>query len=1043
MPLDTSIKKVLIIGSGPIVIGQAAEFDYSGTQACAAIREEGIETVLVNSNPATIMTDEETADRVYIEPLTVESLVKIIEREKPCGILAGFGGQTALNLAMSLEAEGHLERLGTQLLGMKAATIKNAEDREAFRALMHRIEEPIPKSLIASTFEACEQFKAAVGLPLIIRPAYTLGGTGGGIAENDADYVRICKSGIDSSPIGQILIEQSIAGWKEIEYEVMRDADGNSMIVCNMENIDPVGVHTGDSVVVAPSQTLPDHAYQLLRDASLKIIDALGIEGGCNIQFGLHPNHKDYIVIEVNPRVSRSSALASKAAGYPIAKIASKIALGYRLHELKNYVTRESSACSEPALDYVVVKYPKFPFEKFKTSSRQLTTQMKATGEVMAIDRNFLHAFMKALLSTETALYSLRAPQLECLSDDALDCKIRSCDDDRLFAVIEGLRRSWGIERLYEMTQIDRWFLKRFEEWLSVEEQLKRGTSIETALKMGFTERDINELTGGVQAIPKEKRVYKMVDTCSGEYEAQTPYYYSSLGEENESVVSERKKIVVIGSGPIRIGQGIEFDYSCVHALKALKKEGIEALMINNNPETVSTDFDSADKLYFEALDPKYVEAVLELEKPEGVFVQFGGQTAINLANSIEKAGYKILGTQQDAIDLTENRERFRVFLEEKGIKAPEGTAVRTLEAALEAAETIGYPVVVRPSYVIGGQSMKVVDGAPALKQYFEATAFEGDVLIDAYIEGTEIEVDAICDGEDVLIPGIMEHVEKAGVHSGDSVCVYPTRTLSAAVKKALYEMTKTIAVGVNTLGLINIQYVLKDGALYVIEVNPRASRTVPIISKVTRTPMVDIAVSTILGKKLADLPYGVGVLPDKALVAVKVPVFSNEKLVGGDSFLSPEMKSTGEALGLDRDLDTAVYKGFLGAGYPMKRGGRLLVALNSHSKTPEALKVISTFEALGFDFVATLQTHAYLKAHGVASTLFTAEMIAGIDVALNMPTKGHDAQKIGFQIRQKMTLMKKPIFTALETADLYARALKLTDDRAKISPLCLQDVQL
>ena len=883
MPKMNHIKKVLILGSGPIVIGQAAEFDYSGTQACAAIREEGIETILVNSNPATIMTDKETADRVYIEPLTVESVSEILHKEKPDGILAGFGGQTALNLAMALEESGVLKETGCMLLGTCFETIKKAEDREAFKHLMLEIGEPIPLSTIATDFETCKTFMAAVGLPLIIRPAYTLGGTGGGIAETAEAFERLCKSGMASSPIGQVLIEQSIAGWKEIEYEVIRDAKDNAIIVCNMENFDPVGVHTGDSIVVAPSQTLSDTAYQMLRDASLHIVRALGVEGGCNVQFGLNPDTDEYIVIEVNPRVSRSSALASKAAGYPIAKIAAKIAIGYGLHELKNYVTKTSSACFEPALDYVVVKFPKWPFDKFTGAKRTLSTQMKATGEVMAIDRSFESALLKALTSLEGPFTGLRHFELMALSPFELTQKIKACDDERLFALAEGIRRGMSVSDLHGLTQINQWFLQKIERIVQMEKRLKNESLSEGLLLeakiMGFTNREIVDLTGCTlshKSIPKP--IYKMVDTCSGEFEAKTPYFYSTFEEEDESEVSLKPKVLVLGSGPIRIGQGIEFDYSCVHALKTIRGLGFEAIMINNNPETVSTDFDVADKLYFEPLYIDYVMQVIEKEKPLGVMVQFGGQTAIHLAKALSDNGIRILGTPYEAVDLAEDRQKFSAFLNRIDVKSPKGMTAWDLEEALYAAHALGYPLMVRPSYVIGGRAMAVVHGEEGLKRYFDGAQHlikKHPLLIDQYLYGIEIEVDAICDGHDVLIPGIMEHVEKTGVHSGDSICVYPPQSLDEALMEELLFTTKKIAIGLGAVGLINIQFVHDGKALYVIEVNPRASRTVPILSKVTDVPMVKIAIEAMFGKTIAAQGYPIGLMKNKTHYAVKVPVFS------------------------------------------------------------------------------------------------------------------------------------------------------------------------
>lgn len=1052
MPLNQALKKVLVIGSGPIVIGQAAEFDYSGTQACGAIREEGIETVLVNSNPATIMTDSETADKVYIESLDKESLTKIIAIEKPCGILAGFGGQTALNLAMALEADGTLEAMGTKLLGMRRETIYKAEDRDAFRSLMKEIGEPIPESIIATDYKTCESFMREVGLPLIIRPAYTLGGTGGGIAEDEKTFEALCSSGLANSPIGQILIERSIAGWKEIEYEVMRDRFGNAMIVCNMENIDPVGVHTGDSIVVAPSQTLPDYAYQMLRDSSLKIIDALKIEGGCNVQFGLHPNHKEYIVIEVNPRVSRSSALASKAAGYPIAKIAAKIALGYGLHELKNYATQNTSACFEPTLDYVVVKFPKWPFDKFKTANKTLSTQMKATGEVMAIDRTFSGAMIKAVTSLDGGINGLRLPYLETLGLEAIEQGIKTCDDKRLFMIYEGLRRGVEVDQIHQWTKIDPWFLNQLKDMVTIETDLKNNVdgAVLTALKAGFVKAEIEALAQvNADDVTGVKRVYKIVDTCSAEFEAHTPYFYSCFEEEDEALYeSEKEKVVVIGSGPIRIGQGIEFDYSCVHAVKALRNKGYEAIMVNNNPETVSTDFDVADKLYFESLHFDYVKTLLENEKPKGVVVQFGGQTAINLAETIEEHGYQILGTPFDAIDLTEDRDRFRLFLEEQDIAAPKGDVANTLEEAIKVANTLGYPLVIRPSYVIGGSSMTILYDEADLYSYFEkyGEALSGNLLlIDQYLRGTEIEVDAISDGENILIPGIMEHIEKTGVHSGDSICVYPPRSLGAVQKEHILRTTEKIAKGIGAKGLINVQYVWYEEALYVIEVNPRASRTVPILSKITGTPMVDIAMEIMLGKTLADLPYGTGLKANLPHHAVKVPVFSTEKMGDADMFLSPEMKSTGEVLGLDYQYEKAVYKAFKAAGYALNLEGGFLISLKDEDKTYEAVQVARGFEKRGYKLYATEETAAFLEHYQVICEKVTEEraiqyVITGeITATLNTPTKGLDKSRFGYTLRNKMIGLKKPLFTSIETSLLYLEALELVALKSEITPYTIQ----
>jgi len=1046
MSLDKSLKKVMIIGSGPIIIGQAAEFDYSGTQACTAVREEGIETVLVNSNPATIMTDNHVADKVYIEPLTLESIEKIIDLERPDGILAGFGGQTALNLAMDLEEAGILDKYKAKLLGTDSVTIKKAEDREAFKELMHEINEPTPESIIATSLEECKDFVAEHGFPVIIRPAYTLGGTGGGIADNHEKLAEICKTGIEKSPIGQILLEQSIAGWKEIEYEVIRDKKDNCIIICNMENMDPVGVHTGDSIVVAPSQTLTDKEYQMLRDSSLKIIRALKIEGGCNIQFGLDPKSKKYIVIEVNPRVSRSSALASKAVGYPIAKIGAKIAIGYSLDELKNYVTKNSSACFEPALDYIVVKFPKWPFDKFGNAMRTLGTQMKATGEVMAIGRSFENAFLKALTSLEGKFTGLRSFAIMDMDADQLIDKIKACDDERVFALSEAIRRGMTNEEIHDLTKIDYWFLNGIRKIILMEERLKSdqfdNDLLYDAESMGFTDKEISDLTGHsteeIMDIRNEKDIqptYKMVDTCSGEFDAETPYYYSCYEEENENVISDQKKILVLGSGPIRIGQGIEFDYSCVHGVWAIKEAGYQSLMINNNPETVSTDFDIADKLYFESLYIDNIMNIVRAEKPEGVIVQLGGQTSVNLAEGLQKRGVNILGTSFESMDLAEDREKFGHFLDGLNIPSPTGNAVTNVEEALQTVERIGYPVVVRPSYVIGGRAMEVVHDDEGLVRYMtEAVSLskKHPVLIDKYVRGTEIEVDAISDGDDILIPGIMEHVEKTGVHSGDSISIYPHVTLSDETVEKLVTYTKKIAKGLNTIGLVNIQYVFDGEEIYVIEVNPRASRTVPILSKVTGVPMVKLAVDAMLGKKLKDCEYGTGLMENKDLYAVKVPVFSGEKLTDVDMYLGPEMKSTGEVLGMDKDLNMAIYKGFVASGIKIPTEGMLYASLREVDKNAEGLAVIKGYVDLGFRICGSVSTASFLKKHGIDCKLLPQYEVekfikdGKISMMINTPTRGNVKMSAGFRIRRKCIEQRIPLFTCIETAKTFKTAIRV-----------------
>ncbi|HEY5560248.1 MAG TPA: carbamoyl-phosphate synthase (glutamine-hydrolyzing) large subunit [Clostridiaceae bacterium] len=1051
MPLDRSLKKILIIGSGPIIIGQAAEFDYSGTQACKAIKEEGIETILINSNPATIMTDLNIADKVYIEPLKLECITAIIEKERPDGILAGFGGQTALNLAMELHEQGILSKYNCKLVGTNSEAIKKAEDREAFKELMLEINQPIAKSIIATGIKECLEFVNKYGLPVIIRPAYTLGGTGGGIVEAMEDLVEICERGIEMSPIGQILLEQSVAGWKEIEYEVMRDKKDNCIIICNMENLDPVGIHTGDSIVVAPSQTLRDKEYQMLRKASIDIIRSLKIEGGCNVQFALDPESNNYVVIEVNPRVSRSSALASKAAGYPIAKIAAKIAIGYSLDELKNYVTENSSACFEPTLDYIVVKIPKWPFDKFNKAERRLGTQMKATGEVMAIDRTFESALLKAVISLEGRVTGLWVPEISDMELKDLYEKLANQDDERLFVIAELIRRGVSLKDINALTKIDLWFLNGISSIIDMEKSLVDGIDEAKMIKaqaMGFTDREICKLSKIEEEELHTMRensgvypVYKMVDTCGGEFESSTPYYYSCYEKEDENIISDRKKIIVIGSGPIRIGQGIEFDYSCVHGVWAINDAGYESIIINNNPETVSTDFDTADKLYFESLYIDDVMNVIREEKPEGVIVQFGGQTSINLAEKLHKRGVKILGTSHKSIDLAEDRDKFRHFLKELDILTPNGVAVTTTEEALEMAPKLQYPVIVRPSYVIGGRAMQVVYDDETLTRYMDEAvnlSSEYPILMDKYVKGTEIEVDAICDGEDILIPGIMEHVERTGVHSGDSITIYPYVSLNPETVKQLVESTKKIAVGLKTCGLINIQYAYDGKDIYVIEVNPRASRTVPILSKVTGIPMVNIAVNLMLGNKLKDLGYGTGLLENKKLYAVKVPVFSNEKLADVDIYLGPEMKSTGEVLGVDRDLNIAIYKGFFASGIDVPTEGVLYVALKKVD-FKEGLEIVLEYENRGFNIIASEETGAYLKERGVSCTIIGLDCIkkliakGEVTLILNTPTKGNINGTDGFILRRKAAEHRVPVFTCIDTAKAFIKAIDVKVSKVSI----------
>ncbi|MTI69070.1 MAG: carbamoyl-phosphate synthase (glutamine-hydrolyzing) large subunit [Firmicutes bacterium] len=1042
MPLNNNLKKILIIGSGPIVIGQAAEFDYSGTQACKAIKEEGIETVLVNSNPATIMTDNNIADKVYIEPINIESLSSIIKKEKPDGLLAGFGGQTALNISMELEQKGILDKYNVKLLGIEKDTIIKSEDRDEFKKLMESINEPICKSIIATDLKECENFANKFGYPVIIRPAYTLGGTGGGIAKNYNELIKIASRGIKNSPIGQIILEQSVAGWKELEYEVMRDEKGNVIIVCNMENFDPVGVHTGDSIVVAPSQTLTDKEYQMLRRASIKIIKSLDIKGGCNIQFALDPNSNNYVVIEVNPRVSRSSALASKAVGYPIAKLAAKIAIGFSLDELKNYVTKNSSACFEPTLDYVVVKFPKWPFDKFDKADKKLGTQMKATGEVMAISRTFESALLKAVTCLEGDVKGLSLKYITSLDNNVLLKKINECSDERLFLVAEALRRDMDINYIHELTWIDLWFLNAIKNIINVEEELKNKLDKEVLYKAesyGFTDDEIVKLSGynhgEIDNLRKENNIYpvfKMVDTCSGEFIAKTPYFYSCYEDEDESIITDSKKVIVIGSGPIRIGQGIEFDYSCVHGIWALKDLGYESIIINNNPETVSTDFDIADKLYFESL---YIDDVLNIinkEKPEGVVLQLGGQTSINLASKLYEKGVNILGTSYNSIDLSEDRYKFSNFLEKINVNTPKGYTAIGLEDALKIVKEIGFPIVVRPSYVIGGKKMKVIRNKKSLIEYIKDSvkiSKECPVFIDEYIEGIEIEVDAVSDGKDILIPGIMEHIEKTGVHSGDSITVYPYLSLDDNTIKKIVDFTKKIANNLDIKGLLNIQYVFDGKDVYVIEVNPRASRTVPILSKVTNIPMVKLAMEVMLGNNLKNNPYGLGLIDKKNFYAVKVPVFSNEKLTDVDVSLGPEMKSTGEVLGIDKDLDIALYKGFKAAGYNIAKKGNMFISLNEEDKL-KSLDLLNEYSNLGFNLFASKRTSEFLKNNNInCKTSSLDEMIKDIDkinIIINTPTEGNKKRKKGFKLRRKATERNISVFTSLDTLKAFLKAIKI-----------------
>ncbi|CDZ24124.1 Carbamoyl-phosphate synthase large chain [[Clostridium] cellulosi] len=1048
MPKDPTIKKVLVIGSGPIVIGQAAEFDYAGTQACRALREEGIEVVLINSNPATIMTDKMMADRIYVEPLTPEVVKRVIMLEKPDSILPTLGGQTGLNLAMELANSGFLKEAGVRLLGTKPETIRKAEDRQAFKDTMLSIGEPCIASEVVESVEDALAFAEKIGYPVIVRPAYTLGGSGGGIANNKAELKEIAGNGLRLSMIHQVLIEKCIAGWKEIEYEVMRDAKGNVITVCNMENIDPVGIHTGDSIVVAPSQTLSDKDYQMLRSSALNIITALGVEGGCNVQFALHPDSFEYAVIEVNPRVSRSSALASKATGYPIAKVAAKIAIGYSLDEIKNAVTGKTYACFEPALDYCVVKFPKWPFDKFVYAKRTLGTQMKATGEVMAIGDTFELAMMKAVRSIELKLDTMSMPKMEELDDEALEKKLHEQDDERIFAVYQALKRGMSPDKIFDITKIDRWFLYKLKNLAEMEISLAKGELTEekyiAAKKMGFLDKTIEALSG--QKPPKKlQAAYKMVDTCAAEFAAETPYFYSTWDAENEAALhiaeheTNKKKVIVFGSGPIRIGQGIEFDYCSVHCVWALKECGYEAIIANNNPETVSTDFDTSDRLYFDPLTGEDVYNIIETEKPWGVVVQFGGQTAIKLTKSLKNMDVNILGTSADSIDAAEDRERFDEILEKCNIPRPAGHTVFTTEEALKAANSLHYPVLLRPSYVLGGQNMIIAYSDADVTEYMAiitSQGIENPVLIDKYLNGKEVEVDAICDGEDILIPGIMEHIERAGVHSGDSISVYPAQTLSKRIKNTIIDYTEKLAKALNVVGLINIQFVVYNDEVYVIEVNPRSSRTVPYISKVTGVPMVDIATRCMLGYKLKDLGYGTGLHPEGDYVAVKVPVFSFAKLHDLDTQLGPEMKSTGEVLGIAKTFHEALLKGLTAAGYKMKKHGGVLISVRDTDKQ-EIIPIAERFAKLGYTIYATAGTaltlnnnmvaaNAVRKLHEPEPNIMTLLESGKIDYVISTSAKGRIPQRDSVKIRRKAVERSIPCLTSLDTANALIECLKM-----------------
>ncbi|GAV25041.1 carbamoyl phosphate synthase large subunit [Carboxydothermus islandicus] len=1062
MPKRTDIQKVMVIGSGPIVIGQAAEFDYAGTQACRALKEEGYEVVLVNSNPATIMTDANIADRVYIEPLTVEFLEKVIIQEKPQGIVATLGGQAGLNLTVELFERGILQRESVQILGTPLDAIKKAEDRELFKETMLAIGEPVPESTIVTNVEDGLKFARSIGYPVIIRPAYTLGGSGGGIAHNDEEFKEICQRGLKQSLIQQVLVEKSVAGWKEIEYEVIRDAMDNAIIVCNMENIDPVGVHTGDSIVVAPSQTLSDKEYQLLRNAALKIIRALKIEGGCNVQFALDPKSFKYYVIEVNPRVSRSSALASKATGYPIAKVAAKIAVGLTLPEIPNAVTGKTTAAFEPALDYVVVKIPRWPFDKFRTMDKRIGTQMKATGEVMAIDRTFEGALNKALRSLEIGVYGLSKKGLDLTR---LEEKLKYPDDERLFYLREAIIQGYSLEKLSEITGIDQFFLKKIENIVRFEQKIARedltAELLLEAKKMNFSDREIAALKGLTEGEVRNLRekygvkpVYKMVDTCAGEFEAKTPYFYSTYEKENEAKETSGKKALVLGSGPIRIGQGIEFDYCSVHAVWTLREEGYKAVIINNNPETVSTDFDTSDRLYFDPLTFEDVKNIIDHEKPEGVVVQFGGQTAINLAKPLAQAGIKLFGSGVEAIDTAEDRQKFDAFLNSLGLKRPAGKGVFAISEAVQTAKEIGYPVVVRPSYVLGGRAMEIVYNEEELKNYMKwATQIspEHPVLIDRYLEGLEIEVDALADGKEVFIPGIMEHIERAGVHSGDSIAVYPTLHLDAEMIDKIYEYTCKIALGLGIKGLLNIQYVVYENELYVLEVNPRASRTIPFLSKITGVPMVKIATLLSLGKTLREVGYQGGILPTRNLWGVKAPVFSFAKLTNLDVSLGPEMKSTGEVMGVAQTFPEALYKALIASGIKVPLKGTVLATIADRDKE-EAYSIIKKFADLGFRIFATEGTANFLTSKGLdvvkvkklsEGTYNILDLLRDdqIQLVINTLTSGSQPEKEGFRIRRTAVELGVPCLTSLDTARAMANMLEyLINKEEEIKVYALQD---
>ncbi|MGI6069930.1 MAG: carbamoyl-phosphate synthase large subunit [Blautia sp.] len=1053
MPKNPDIKKVLVIGSGPIIIGQAAEFDYAGTQACRSLKEEGIEVVLLNSNPATIMTDKDIADKVYIEPLTVEVVEQLILKEKPDSVLPTLGGQAGLNLAMELEEAGFLKDNDVRLIGTTSQTIKKAEDRLEFKSTMEKIGEPVAASKVVETVEDGVAFTNTIGYPVVLRPAYTLGGSGGGIAENEAELREILENGLRLSRVGQVLVERCIAGWKEIEYEVMRDGAGNCITVCNMENIDPVGVHTGDSIVVAPSQTLGDKEYQMLRTSALNIITELGITGGCNVQYALHPESFEYCVIEVNPRVSRSSALASKATGYPIAKVAAKIALGYTLDEIPNAITGKTYASFEPMLDYCVVKIPRLPFDKFISAKRTLTTQMKATGEVMSICNNFEGALMKAIRSLEQHVDSLMSYDFTKLSKEELLEQLKVVDDRRIWVIAEAIRKGIPQDKIHEITKIDLWFIDKIAILTEMEEALRTQPLTEELLReakrMEFPDYIIAELCGKkpdeVKKLRKEYGItaaFKMVDTCAAEFAASTPYYYSVHGGENEAVATEgKKKVLVLGSGPIRIGQGIEFDFCSVHCTWAFSKEGYETIIVNNNPETVSTDFDIADKLYFEPLTPEDVENIVDIEKPDGAVVQFGGQTAIKLTQALIKMGVKILGTSAENVDAAEDRELFDEILETCHIPRPKGQTVFTAEEAKKAANELGYPVLVRPSYVLGGQGMQIAINDEDVEEFIgiiNRIAQEHPILVDKYLVGKEIEVDAVCDGEDILIPGIMEHIERAGIHSGDSISVYPAQTISENAKKTIEEYTKRLAQSLHVIGMINIQFIVCGEEVYVIEVNPRSSRTVPYISKVTGIPIVPLATKVILGHKLRDMGYTPGLQPEAKHIAIKMPVFSFEKIRGADISLGPEMKSTGECLGISENFNEALYKAFLGAGIKLPKYKNMIITVKDEDKE-EIVDIARRFEAQGYKIFATRGTEKVLKAAGIRVIRTNKleqpspnlmDLILGhkIDLIIDTPSQGVERAKDGFLIRRNAIETGVNVLTALDTARALVTSLENTD---------------